>query len=431
MKRSVSLTLICIVIILQSPGYLRADNSAVSADSSIAFFKALHRKSGWEKAASLPGKVIYFPLKYTMKGFNFSVGYIDETRIVARINDWLTSDDERRGVNPTYASRTGAGIKFYQKGLFGTPSDQNKFKLTFTGWELGRQRYCLDFTRVRMGSDFVELGVTAAYTKLPTEHFYGIGPGSRYDDESDFTHEQTTAEISINLGLDTNVSLRGDIGYEFNHASRGREPGIPSVTELYPLEAMPGLQQEVQLYSGSLGLVIDTKDRPGNPTRGFDFLASGGLHQESGDDRYGFWKYSADLTRYVHLFHDRVLAVRIAAESNDPWEDRSIPFYHLAELGRKETIRGFQRGRFRDRDYLLGSVEYRWPIWRNWDEYGVDFVLFADAGQVTPDLFEELDTDEFKAGFGFGIRMWDQEGLVLKFESAFSEDGWRGYFVLN
>jgi outer membrane protein assembly factor BamA len=431
MKRLISFLFICSATILQSPGYLNAGNGAATADSSITAFKAAHRKSGWEKVGSFPGKVVYFPLKYTMKGVNATIGYIDETRIVARINDWLTSDDERRGVNPTYASRTGAGIKFYQKGLFGTPPDQNKLKFTFTAWELGRQQYRIDFYRVQMGKDLVELGMSAAYTKLPTELFYGIGPDSQYENESDFTHEQTSAGISIDLDFNPALSLQGEFGYEFNHTSRGREPGLPSVTETYAPEELPGWREEVQLYSAALGLVVDTKDSPGNPTRGFDFQVTGGLYRQLDDDIYGFWKYTGDVTRYVHLFYNRVLVLRVAAERNDPLTNRMIPFYHLAELGRKETLRGFQRGRFRDRDYLLGSMEYRWPIWRNWDEYGVDFALFVDAGQVTPDLFDEVNTEEFKAGFGFGIRLWDQDGLVMKLESAFSEDGWRGYFVLN
>jgi outer membrane protein assembly factor BamA len=178
-------------------------------------------------------------------------------------------------------------------------------------------------------------------------------------------------------------------------------------------------------------LQLDSKDRPGNPTHGFEASFSGGLYQQVNSDDFGYWKYSADLTRYLHLFYDRILVLRVAAQRMDPLEGRSIPFYDLSELGRKETIRGFSRGRFRDRDMILASAEYRYPIWRNWDEYGIDFLLFADAGQVSPDLFEEASWENFQMGLGFGMRLWDQDGLALKLEAGWSAEEWRIYFVLN
>ena len=80
---------------------------------------------------------------------------------------------------------------------------------------------------------------------------------------------------------------------------------------------------------------------------------------------------------------------------------------------------------------IMVSAEYRYPIWKNWDEYGIDFVLFGDAGQVTPDLLNDAGMDMFHTGYGFGMRIWDQGGLIAKLEAGNSDDGWRFYFVLN
>ena len=80
---------------------------------------------------------------------------------------------------------------------------------------------------------------------------------------------------------------------------------------------------------------------------------------QTDDDLYGYWKQTIDLTHHLHLFYDRVLVTRIAAERTQAIDNREIPFYRLCELGRKESIRGFTRGRFRDLDMLMGSIEYR------------------------------------------------------------------------
>jgi hypothetical protein len=402
-----------------------------SRDSTLVRWQKMHSSSGWEKAAKLPGQIIYFPFKYAMKGINATIGYIDETKIVARVDDLLTSDDGRRGVEPTYANRTGAGITFYQKGLFHPGIDRNVLELTLTGWDLGRQRYQIGLEDVKFGGGIFWSGVRLRYWKLPTESFFGIGPESDFSTESNFTQEQTMARIETGIKLHRIWTFGARLGYDYTNISAGGDPALPSTTDQYTPESLPGLEENVEIVYGGMTLQLDSKDHPGNPTRGFEAVFAGGLHQQVNSDDFGYWKYSADLTRYLHLFYDRVLVLRVAAQRMDPLEDRSIPFYDLSELGRKETIRGFSRGRFRDRDLILATAEYRYPIWRNWDEYGIDFLLFADAGQVSPDLFEEASWDNFQTGLGFGMRLWDQDGLALKLEAGWSAEEWRIYFVLN
>lgn len=402
-----------------------------SRDSTIVRWQKMHSHTGWEKAAKLPGQIVYFPFKYTMKGINATIGYIDDAKIVARIDDLMTSDDGRRGVEPTYADRTGGGITFYQKGLFHSDIDLNVLKLTLTGWDFGLQRYQIGLEDIKFAGGIFWSGILLRYWKLPTESFFGISPESDLSNESNFTQEQTSAKIEIGIKLHEVWTFGAQLGYEYTSISRGLDPTLPSTTDLYTAESLPGLEEKVELVHGAMRLQLDTKDRPGNPTCGFEASFAGGLYQQVNSDDFGYWKYSADLTRYLHLFYDRVLVLRVAAQRMDPLENRSIPFYDLSELGRKETIRGFSRGRFRDRDMILASAEYRYPIWRNWDEYGMDFLLFADAGQVSPDLFEEASWENFQTGLGFGIRMWEQDGLSFKLEAGKSAEQWRIYFVLN
>ena len=121
-----------------------------------------------------------------------------------------------------------------------------------------------------------------------------------------------------------------------------------------------------------------------------------------------------------------MLVLRVAGQVTDAFERRAIPFYYMSELGEKGTIRGFDRSRYRDRDRLIASVEYRYPVWRT-----VDWVLFLDAGQVTHRLFDTLSRDDFAFGYGGGFRIWSPRGVIMRFEVGKSADRVRLYLVLN
>ena len=400
------------------------------ADSILAKRKKVRSRAIWEEIAYLPGRIVYFPLKCLLKGVSISVGYIDDTKIIPKMRDFLTSDDGRRGVEPTYSARTGGGVQFYQKGLFGTPSDRNMLKLALTAGLRGRQRYQCTLEDIQFAHGLVSSDVLLRYRKLTTESFFGLGPDARFKDETTFTQEQMSAEVSLGADLPSNVTIKALVGYDYTDIEDGRNRTLPSITDQYTEASLPSIEEQVDMIHVQLALTKDSKNRPGNPTRGYEVSLSGGWHQQLGDDRFGFTKYAVDMAKYLHLVYDRVLVLRMAGEITDPSENRKIPFYYLSELGRRETIRGFKRGRFRDRDMLLASVEYRYPI-RKTSTNGIDFLFFADAGQVSPDLMREASMNAFQTGFGFGLRVWDEGGVVAKLEAAKSVDGWRFYFVLE
>ena len=111
---------------------------------------------------------------------------------------------------------------------------------------------------------------------------------------------------------------------------------------------------------------------------------------------------------------------------------RQIPFYELSELGRRETIRGYRRGRYLDRDRLLCTAEYRFPLRAKQNKQtGLDAFLFADAGQVCSNLFNRLDIDAFRVGFGCGLRLYNQDGESIRVEIGRGEEQVRLYLVLN
>jgi outer membrane protein assembly factor BamA len=175
----------------------------------------------------------------------------------------------------------------------------------------------------------------------------------------------------------------------------------------------------------------DSRNRKANPSDGWETSAKGSLYWDVNNNTYAFWKISTDVTKYVHLFYDRAFGFRIAAEITEPVGGRKIPFYYLSELGRTETIRGFTRGRFRDKHMILGSLEYRFPLMKRDNfQLGLEACYFIDVGQVSENIFQEFSLKDLHVGFGGGFRLFSYNGRILQVLLSKSKDGFRLYVML-
>jgi outer membrane protein assembly factor BamA len=381
-------------------------------------------KSTWETIVSFPGMLLYLPFEIVFEGSGALVSYIDKSKIVYRMNDWLNSDDGRRGVMPVYSARTGGGISFYQRDLF---NDGSKLTLQATAGPKQRQRYQASIRGIQLGST-LHSGILARYQFLSDESFFGLGNESLEKNESNYAFRQTSAEITLGFKRNESFSFNAVAGYESDEIQDGKDKRLPTTTDpnLYTEETLPGLTKKLEFSKLQLALHYDGRNHPGHSTGGVELSLGAGVFNEIGNSDFGFWKASLDFSHYINLFYDRVLVLRIAGEITEPLSDKKIPFYYLSEIGRQETVRGFSRGRFRGNDMILGSLEYRYPIWQL-----LDAVLFADAGKVADDIFDEFNTKDFHVGYGGGIRLWGPGGLITKFEIGKSKDGIRLYLVLN
>ncbi len=382
-----------------------------------------NQKSSIDKAVSFPGKVIFFPFKLVFSGIHYSIVKVDETKIIPKTQDFLVSEDGRREVVPTYVSRIGAGIKYYQRAIF---NPESRLALLAMFGLHQRQRYGIALERVSLSDLFYYSNYRALYEKLTDESFYGIGPDSRKEDEADYTHEFFGADVSLGVDLFYRLSLRGYAGFHLNNILPGREPGESSITDLYDEATLPGLGTNVNLFTIMFSFLSNSTNRPGNPSRGFEIEVGGSYFQQVNDDTYSFFRSTADVRHYVHLFYDRVLVIRAAVELIDPLRGKSVPFYYLSELSEDISFRGFKRGRFRDFDLILGSLEYRYPISKNFES-----ILFSDAGQVASDIFQNYNASNWEVTWGIGLRYVSMKGSVSKIELARSRDGYLFKLTLN
>lgn len=391
-------------------------------DSVRIYPKKMPDRTTWEKIVSFPGTLLYLPIKLIFIGSQETVTYVQESEDLAKLRRMLIPRVRIRGVIPAYSIRSGVGLKYYYNDLFGEGS-----KLTINtkfGFIDNRQKHYLRLRDMVLAERLVST-LFLQYRYLTRESFFGIGPNSDFEAKSGYALEKTTAQAFLGYRLNENTLFNIFVEFEQNGVFRGRDTDYPSLTDV-PGDSLPGLGTRIKMASIGLNLSIDTRNFPGRSTAGWEFELSGSVSDQLSRDEFRYWKLTADVKRYVHLFYNRTLVFRVAAERMRPLSGREIPFIYLSELGRRETIRGFTRGRFRDNDMLLASVEYRYPIWHYFDA-----VLFCDAGQVSPNITDTFAFDNFEFGFGGGIRVHSSMGLVLKLEIGVSVDRTRFYGVLN
>ncbi len=393
-----------------------------SKTDSVVYPERVPASSTLEKIVSFPGQLAYAPVRYTVLGLGYAGVYLVESGVIEK----LSSVINRSGFVPVYAPRTGGGVKYISKD-FATANALLIFEAT--SWTDFRQRYSIQWKNFELArglySDYV-----LRYRLLTDEDFFGIGPHSREEDELYYSAEDALFEATLRRHISKSFYLKLDLGVSNTSVFKRRDGDEQALSDVYSDSMLPGLREKVRLQGTELSIRYDDTNHPGHPSAGRLGKLGATLFTDIRDDRFSFWKLGVDVTQHVHLFNDRTLVLRGAGELTQGFDDPDIPFYHLAELGSHGTIRGFTRGRFRDKDYVLGSAEYRYPVWIPWAKV-VDALIFVDGGQVANNIFEDGAIADWQVGYGGGFRFYSEVNLIASTEIAFSKEGYRFYLTLN
>ncbi|MCP4583608.1 MAG: BamA/TamA family outer membrane protein [candidate division Zixibacteria bacterium] len=411
------------------PVYAQDDNqSSQSNDSTTTQYpEKMKDRQTWEWILSSPGLLINLPFTIALTITEIAVSNLYQPQVVGWMYDVTTSDDSLRAIRPAYSSRSGLGLKVYQKDLLNKGS---YIELAAKAGLSNRQKYQLRFEQFDLYRKTLYMDLILGYRFLHEERFYGIGPDTKEEAQTSYTFERGWAILNLGTRLTGRIDLMGIFSLEQSSVLGRKVTDIPATRDMYTLAELPGLESEVKIMSARLNAKYDSRDSKGGPRRGQLIDLSWGMFSQIDDDDYGFWQAAADIRQYVHIFYGRTLVFRLAGQLTEPVSGKEIPFYNLSDLGPTETIRGFSRSRFRDNDMVLGSIEYRYPIYDR-NNSVIDAFLFVDAGQVSHDLFQEFEADNLQFGFGGGFRVWSGEVESLNLILGKSKERFRIDFVVN
>jgi hypothetical protein len=379
-----------------------------------------------ETLGALPGRIVALPFRLVLTGISELAGVVDYNTVVLRVTDWLTNEDGTRKVRPIFMPISGGGLILIQDNFI-------KPGMRFRGvGSLGiqtRRYFYGGLQDLQLFSKNVGLKVEGFHQRLPDEKFFGIGNDSDKGGQSSYLAQENRVRLEL-LSHASGKAVFG-VGFQFSDVKieDGRSSNVRTIYDPqlgYTAENLPGLSGST-LGTLQIRVYHDSRNRPGNPTKGGEEFFSFEHTREIAGDQFGYNRFAVDLRRYLHLFYGRVLVLRTRTEITRTLDNREIPFFLLSGLGGVEVFRGARRTRFREHDLMLFGAEYRIPI-----HSLADWFFFGEEARVFPDMLDEFTFKDFKYAFGAGLRLRGRGGgLVASLELAKSKEDTRFYFELN
>ena len=251
------------------------------------------------------------------------------------------------------------------------------------------------------------------YERTP-QLFYGIGN----DTVNANGESYTPLNLAIQLGVRRRIvgGLFGGFGFDVEK------------TTIEKVEA--GGLLDTGTITGSHGGLIaglgfdldwDTRDSPLFPLSGsFLQLAANAYGSSAGSD-FTFSRVELNLRKYFPMGLRRVLAVQAYFCSSAG----EVPFYKLPLLGGDSLMRGYYKGRYRDKGLALVQSEFRVLITPR-----IGVVGFAGLADVFPG-FSRLTEGRLKFAAGSGLRyvINKRDGTTVRMDMAWGQASFGLYFT--
>ncbi len=337
--------------------------------------------------------------------------YLDEKRILERLGQGLS------GIYPRFGGfTTGSGLTFGAGFRHAVPGSRD-FEYDISGAISLNAYKSLDF-HVRapaLMQGRLRLEGSTRWWDYTQEDYFGLGESSR-SDRTSYRYVALGVNAVAHYRLVPWLTFGGEGGYLRPDIRSGTDARFPSTEEVFTDEEAPGLTRQPTLVYTRASVDLDFRDQPGNTRSGSRVYLQVGTGRDQDPSReFSYRRTDLEVIQVVPIFDKkRNFAVRFAASHVDPLNAGGrVPFFLSPTIGGSSTIRSFRELRFRDATYVLVNAEYRWEAFS-----GLDLAAFWDGGDVGTTL-EQIRANEFKSGFGFGLRFNTNRSVFLRIDAGF------------
>jgi hypothetical protein len=274
----------------------------------------------------------------------------------------------------------------------------------------------------------IELWTELRAEDFPEEDFYGIGMSSPSTARTSYDFEDIDVHTRLLVKPARWARLTTLVGYMRPDVGRGGDSRYPSIDDLFTDAESPGLLRQPDFVHATLTGEIDTRDTGGNTSRGGYYRGSFGVWNDVTFNAYNFHRADLQAAQFVPLTRDgaHVLSARIGAVAVGAYDGSRIPFYFLAYAGGMDTVRSLPEFRYKDRNSVSLSGEYKWRL-----SPFLSVSAFADVGQVSPD-WHSLRASDMKAGYGAGVAFHTTSQTFLRIDvGTGAGEGWQLFIRLR
>ena len=354
--------------------------------------------------------------EYIWKGISWPIKrmsiFYEQKDLMERALDLFLNEERTGGVYPRFSLggelSTGIGFTAFEDNLFGKGKQG---QITYLYAVRGNQQGAISYTDPSLLDSPYKLESEFNAVNYDEGHFYPDGNDAKKEDKTIFKLRQ------LNVGARGSRPLFGDVEgdvlgrFYFSKGNQSDRTGekIPVTT--------PGVDTTVNAFEIQPGLRYDSRDNPFSPLKGSLFDAELSYTHQINDDDFRYWGYTVEARKYLPLYRgNRILVLRGLFGKLEPVGDREIPFYELNILDVDHGLRGFERGRFRDRGRMNFNVEWRYPVWER-----LTGTLFFDTGRVFRH-YSDISNGDFQYSGGVGFRFATTRQFAFRLQIAISDD---------
>ncbi len=302
-----------------------------------------------------------------------------------------------------YLLRPDETYTFYASQSTGNQAD---YAVNYANFDLAQQRYRFE-GRLEYSND-------------RTARFFGLGPNSRKEDETNYTLREAVGLFTLGRRIIPDLVLSLSERVRYVTIEQGAVTSLPFLGDVF--KGLPG-EEGGLIWAHRLALTYDTRDSRATPSRGcFGEAFVEGAARTLGSHT-SFVRYGLEGRLWWPLFDARLVTVTRGLFG---WvEGSALPFFELNTLGGDTTLRGFGDHRFLDRGRILLNIEERIRTFTFTYEdirTTLELALFVEAGQVFH-TWTELSTKNVQTVSGVGLRLVVTSKLVAKIDIGFGSEG--------
>lgn len=404
----------------------------------------------WESVLRAPGALVSLPLRGLGQLTESGLLYVEESNVLPRLIAVFVLH-MRLGLAVTPASlgdATGLGGSvtwappFLGGGLVGEVSGST-----------------LHYNRERVGLRAGPFFARYRSEWRPEEPFFGLGMDTDHGDESDFAVRSQSAFVGMALpsaprggsvlqmmdgslvrpAMPASAPARRQLalwaGPDQSFVTRGRGDD-DSFETVFPEVALVSLGRRVERFVYGGRATVD--QRFGRPrwSRGWRAALTAERHDRS-IEALALKDAHSDartFTRLVYALETGVSAgvdprsVRVAVRVVDQALDDGAGALLISDrvsLGGSEGLSGFEPGRFRDVDLVLGRASYLFPLGKN-----LEFDWHVEAGGVFPEL-SAVRPDRLETSYGGFLRVRSDNGMMGELGFDWCREGARFRFSIG
>jgi outer membrane protein assembly factor BamA len=291
------------------------------------------------------------------------------------------------------------------------------------------REFRLEFKDPDIYHSHLSLGGILVYSKEATSRFFGLTSESRDEDETNFTHRELMARLTLGINLADTLNLALVERFRQVEIQLGGIERLPFIADLFP--TVEGLNHPT-IWGHRLTLTHERRDDRTTPTRGeyLNLYAEWG-HVFQDAQVTPFSKFGIQAKGWFPVKENRLIIVPNFQMQLGLGSE--VPFFDQSMLGGEDTLRAFGLGRFVDDHFILTNLEWRIRVGKihvmnvATEE---EIAPFVDMGRVFSS-FSRRFFDDWQVNPGVGLRVLVRPNVVGRLDVAFGQEGATFFVGLN